>query len=392
MKFLPYVLKHLRKNWLRTSSTIAALALSIFLICTLQTFIRAINSGLESANSTRIVTRHAVSLVFNIPVAFGPRIANVEGVKRVAAANWFGGTNPNDPSEFFAQFAIDPEPYFAMHPEYVIEDSVMTEFMAERRAAIIGEGVRRRFGYDVGDTIQLESFIPPYRKGEPFEFVVKGIYKADEARYPGTLDQLMFFHFEYLYEGTNRNCNVATYMVEIEDAGQAANISATIDELFVNSDSQTRTETEQAFRASFVSLSGNLALLLNVVGLAVSFTILLVTANTMSMAVRERKTEIAVLKTLGFPSGLVMALILAEAAVLGILGGGLGIALAYGIIDLIPKIPGLDLMFAGLPGISLSPTVAVLGLSIAVFMGLAAGFTPSFLAYRARVTDSLRQL
>jgi putative ABC transport system permease protein len=202
----------------------------------------------------------------------------------------------------------------------------------------------------------------------------------------------MFFHYKYLYEGVGQNISAGTYNVEIEDPSQAAAISKAIDALFENSDAQTLTETEKAFRAGFISMAGNLALLLNGIGLAVTFTILLVTANTMSMAVRERRTEIAVLKTLGFSSGRVMGLIVAEALALGVLGGLIGTGGSQLIMYLLTHTPGVSdmLLTIGLSSLTLRPTIGVLGFVVALFLGFAAGFVPAYGAYRSRITDMLR--
>ena len=173
---------------------------------------------------------------------------------------------------------------------------------------------------------------------------------------------------------------------------QAGEISKRIDTLFENSDAQTRTETEKAFAAGFISMAGNLALLLNGIGLAVAFTILLVTANTMSMAVRERRTEIAVLKTLGFSSARVMGLVVAEALLLGILGGLLGVGGSQGIMWVLTHTPGVKdaLGGIGLSELNLQPLVAALGFAVSLFLGFAAGFFPAFGAYRSRITELLR--
>jgi putative ABC transport system permease protein len=215
---------------------------------------------------------------------------------------------------------------------------------------------------------------------------------VDKARHPGTDSNLMFFHFKYLYEGTGRIVNAGTFMVEIDDPDKAAAISKAIDAQFENSDSQTLTETEQAFAASFIAMAGNLAFFLNSIALAVSFTILLVTANTMSMAVRERRTEIAVLKTLGFSSGRVMGLIVAEAVFLGALGGALGIGGSKGLIWMLTHAPGISDMLAGfgLSELNLQPAVAAVGFSVALVLGLAAGFVPAYNAYRSKITEMLR--
>lgn len=407
MKFLPFVLKHVRRNWVRSASTVLAMAVCIFLFCTLQTVLEAVNWGLKSANASRLVSRHALSLANNLPLSYKDRIAAVPGVRSVAVVTWFGGSMPAkreglaeeggdesgpDFSNFFANFGIEPEPYFAMYPEYLIPPEQKQAFGQDLRGCIIGRGLAKKYGWKVGDHFFLESFIPPYRRREgPFEFTVQGIYGVDLARHPGTDDKFMFFHHKYILEGTGRRVGAGTYAIELMDPQQAGSISKAVDELFENSDAPTKTETEAAFQAGFVSMAGNLALLLNTIGLAVAFTILLVTANTMSMAVRERRTEIAVLKTLGFGSALVMGLILGEALLLGGLGGALGLILSRGAIEVLPHAPMIGAIFAQFPNFGLSAGTSLLGFAIALLLGLAAGFVPALLAYRARITAMLRQ-
>ncbi len=258
---------------------------------------------------------------------------------------------------------------------------------------MIGRKVADRYGWKVGDSFFLESFIPPYRKPDgPFEFVVRGVFDTDPARYPGTDTNMMLFHFKYLYESTGRRLGAGLYYVEIENPDQAGQVSRRIDERFRNSDAQTRTETEKAFAASFIGMAGNLALLLNGIGIAVTFTILLVTANTMSMAVRERRTEIAVLKTLGFTSAQVMGLVVAESLLLGALGGALGMGSSHVLLFGLTHAPGISeaLGSLGLSELRLRPLVALLGFGVALFLGLAAGLVPALGAYRARITDMLR--
>lgn len=393
MKYAPFILKHLRRNWIRTTSTVLAMAVCIFLFCTLQTFIKAVSWNLQSANASRLVTRHNVSLVFGLPLSYEARIAGVSGVKRVSILSWFGGSRDiNKPSDFFPNMAVEPETYLAMYPEYIVPEDQKQAFFHDMRGCIVGKDTAAKFHWKIGDTIQLESFIPPYRIGKPFEFVIDGIYDTDPIRYPGTDLTQMFFHYKYLYESTGRRVQAGTYVIEIDDPKQAGVISKAIDNLFENSDAQSHTETESAFRAGFVSMAGNLALLLNGIALAVMFTILLVTANTMSMAVRERRTEIAVLKTLGFPSGLVMGLVLGESLVLGALGGTVGILLGTVMIKALPNLPFIGDAVRGFPNLGMSLFVGGLGMTVALFLGLAAGFVPAFLAYRARVTELLRQI
>ncbi len=392
LRYLPYVLKHLRRNWIRTTSTVAAMSVCIFLFCTLQTIIAAVNWGLKSASASLLVTRNAVSLVYNLPLAYKERIRQVPGVKSVATSNWFFGFLGSTPDfkTFFANFAVDPEEYLAMHPEYALTPQERSHFLADRRGCIVGAETAAKFGWKVGDAFQLESVIPPYRVGKPFEFVIRGIYQPDSVRHPGTDGRLMFFHWKYLDEATRGRAGAGTFNVEIDDPARAGSVAKVIDALFENSERQTKTETEAAFRAGFVSLSGNLALLLNGIGLAVSFTILLVTGNTMSMAVRERRREIAVLKTLGFGSRLVMALILVESLILGLLGGAVGLGLGALMIRILPKLPLIGDAVAQFPNLGLSSQIAALGFAIALMIGLLAGLVPALSAYRARITEALR--
>ena len=407
MKYLPYVFKHLRRNWLRTASTVLAIAVCIFLFCTLQTILAAVQWGLKSANASRLVTRHAVSVVFSMPLSYKRQIEGVDGVHSVVTSNWFGGflkakrlaqnTEAGDDaapdwSNFFENLAVEPEAYLALYPELVIPEEQRQAWFRDRRGALIGRNLANRYDWSIGDTFFLESFIPPYRKPDgPFEFIVQAIYDTDEALYPNTNLERMLFHFDYLYEGSGRNVEAGTYAIGIDDPDRAASISERIDELFANSEAKTRTETEAAFQANMLSISGNLAFLLNGIGIAVTFTILLVTANTMSMAVRERRTEIAVLKTLGFSGLLVMGLILGEALLIGVLGGGLGLVLGRGMIAVLPSLPFIGDAVRAFPHLGLSPQVAGLGFGVSLFIACSAGFIPAYLAYRARITDMLRR-
>lgn len=393
MKHLPYILKHLRKTWIRTLSTIAAMALCIFLIATLQTVLEAFYGSIESASTERLITRHRISLAEDLPVAYGPRIAAIPGVRRVAKVNWFGGTmgysgGQPDFKNFFPNFAVEAEPYLAMFPEYQLDPEEKAAFMADLRGAVIGPALAEKFGWGVGSTFQLESFIPPYRADRPFEFIVRAIYAVDAEKYPNHPRDMMLFHWKYLYESTGHRAGVATYNLQLANPDQAAGIAKAVDRAFENSDTQTKTETEAQFLASFLALVGDLGLILNSIGLAVAFTILLVTANTMSMAIRERRREIAVLKTLGYSSALVLALILGEALVIGLLGSALGVLLAQGLISNLSSVPGLQ----GFGSLALPASLAVAMFGFGALIGLVSGVAPAVGAYRANITSMLRQV
>jgi putative ABC transport system permease protein len=394
MKYLPYVLKHLKRNWIRTASTLAGLALCIFLICVLQTVLDAIRTTTQDADPSRLITRHAVSLNFRLPRSYEPRIQAIPGVETVAISTWFGGVY-RDIKEYFPNFAVESEDYFQMYPEIQVPPDQYREYLQDMQGLLIGSEVATKQGLEIGDQIQLESMQPMYRARGPLKFNVRAIYTTDQARAARVNLGMAFFHDKYLYETIKDSAGpyagAGTFNVQIADPSQAAAVMRAIDANFENSDVQTKTETEGAFLAEFIRLTGNLTSLLNTVGMAVAFAILLVTANTMSMAVRERRTEIAVLKTLGFTGGLVMTLVLAEALALGVIGGLVGIGLAQAAVGYMAELPFMGFILGSLTGLSVSPLVAAITFSTAVGLGAAAGFVPAFGAYRARITDMLRQ-
>jgi hypothetical protein len=229
MKFLPFVLKHLRRNWIRTLSTVLAMAVCIFLFCTLQTILASINGMLESSSATRLISRNAVSLVFNLPLSYAARIAAMPGVKRMATTSWFGGSLPakkegkadegsettTDWSQFFPNMAVDADNYFAMYPEFEIPPDQYKAFKEDLQGAVIGRKLATKFNWKVGDHFFLESFIPPYRKKSgPFEFTVRAIFDTDavkhEHRHRPDAD-----HYKYLY--STGQCTCQTYNIEIND-------------------------------------------------------------------------------------------------------------------------------------------------------------------------------
>ena len=392
MRFLPYVFKHLRHNWIRTASTVAAMSLCIFLFCTLETFVAAISWNLKSAGAARLITRHSVSLIFPLPRAYKHKLTQIPHVKSVAGYNFFAGFLglPPDPRNSFPNFAIEGEDFLGMAPEYILTPEEKQAFLSDRRGCIVGPDTAKKFGWKVGDTVQLTSILPNYRKNGPFELVIRAIFRVDQVAHPGTNTQVLFFNYQYLDEATQGKAGINMYKLLLDDPNNAPEVSKAVDSIFENADPPTRTETEAAFRAGFLSLAGNLVLLLRIIGLAVSFTILLVTANTMSMAVRDRRTEIGVLKTLGFPGARVLGLVLAEALALASLGGGFGLLLARLAVRALPNLPLIGDAVAGFPNLGLQPTTAAIGMGLALLLGLLAGIAPALSAYRAKIADTLR--
>lgn len=379
MKFLRLIASNLRRNRLRNALTMASVMVALFLFGMLRSVLTTLDAAVDVGSESRLVTRNAISLIFPLPMSYFERLRAMPGVKSVSWANWFGGTYI-DERNFFSKFAIDPETYLAMYPELQISPEERAAFMAERNAALVGPKLIERYKWQVGQTVTIQGTIYP---GE-WQFVVRGVYDVTD---PSFGEDVLYFHYDYLYEGSNRTAAVGTYILELSDPSRAASVAQSVDEAFKNSSAATKTETERAFQAGFVGMWGNVSFLLSMVGTAVFFAILFVAANTMMMAARERSRELAILKTVGFPDRLLFGLVLGEALLLSLVGGGAGI---FGVKALI----GLTRFDGGgiLPGFNVEWITVVTGLGISVALGLLSGFLPAWQAARLPVIQALRRL
>lgn len=374
------------------------MALCVFQFCALQSVLVRLDSAIESRSPRRLITTNVMQMSA-LPGVHGERIQALPGVAHVSRVVMFGGflrgraegadSSDDNWAGFFHNVAVDADPYFAMHAELTVPEGQFGEFLKDLRGCVVGRRLASKLGWKIGDHIFLESLASGLRKPDgPFEFVIRGLIDTDLAKYPGTETDMLVFHFKYLDTALGGAVRTSLYMVEIADPRQAAQTGAAVDALFEESSDATFTQTERAFLGDLISMVGDLSVLLNGLSLAVCFTLLLVTANTMAMAVRERRTEIAVLKTIGFTSAGVVALVLGEALLLGLLGGALGLSATQGLLSALERRPGL--LLPGLAALELSPQVALLGLGAASLLSLAAGLPPAWGAYRARVADMLR--
>ena len=394
MNFLSLVFVNLRRNWIRTLLTMASVMVALFLYCTLGGVLDTLNAAADAGSRERLATRNAISLVQVIPGSYQDRIAAIPGVQRVCIQNWFGAQDPIDKKGFFAQFAVDNNfwPVYAKDmtlikwsdpqvqiPVAADQDPHMAAYFAERNACIVGEKLMKQKRWKLGQSVKLEGTIYP----GTWEFVIRGVYRHK----PGSAltDEVFWFRFDYLSEkGMGGQNFVGVYKVAISDPSKSAAIAKEIDAQFENSDAATLTESEQAFGAGFVSMYGNVPFALRVIGLAVVFTILLIAANTMVTAVRERTSEIGVLKTLGFTDHSVFMMIVVEAAVITLGGGVAGAMLAR------LAVSGANLGF--LPPIVLQWSTVLTGVAIAVVIGAISGLIPAIQASRLRIVDALRRV
>ncbi len=381
MRFLPLLLANLLRKKIRTILTIGSFAIALFLFGLLVAIRGAFNQGIDVAGVDRLVVINKVSLIQPLPLAYRDRILKIAGVEAVTFASWFGGVY-QDERNFFPQFAIDRGTYREMFPEFAIPDGEWRAFLADKQACIAGESTARRFGWKIGDRIPLKGTIYP----GAWEFNLRGIYRG--ARPQDDTTQF-WFRSDHLEERTPAAWRgyVGWYTVRIASPDDAVRVARAVDERFANSPWETRTATERAFAASFVKQIGNIEFLMLSIGAVVFFTLLLVTGNTMAIAVRERTGELAVLKAVGFSDAFALLLVLAESMVVAAVGGGLGL----GLVKLFTL--GGDPTGAGLlPIFYLSPAAVAAGLAVALAVGFAAGVLPALSAMRLSVVAALRRV
>jgi putative ABC transport system permease protein len=382
MKFIGLILKSARRSKRRTVLTVVSVALAVFLFASLRAVLDGFNAGTEGASSTRIITQRSTSLMFAMPTSHADVIKSIPGVRDLTWANWFGGIY-KDPRNFFAQFAIEPESYLRIYPEIVLTPDEKKAFLDTRTGCIIGEGLAKTYGFKVGDKITLQVGIPTYGQ-QDFDFTVVAIYHTSGSAVD---NQSMFFHWKYADERSLAKGQAGWYITEIANPDQAPQIEKAIDERFANSPFETKTDTEQAFQSSFVSMFGNINLLLGSIAIAVVITTLFVAGNTMAMAVRERTTEIAVMRTLGFPAVTIFFLIAGEGLLMSIVGGVIGVGLAKMIVT-----PSLLNAGSMIPVVSVNTVNMLTGLALSVLIGVLAGLIPATMASRLKIVDALRRV
>ena len=380
MKFLPLIFANLLRKKVRTVLTIGSFAVALFLFGLLATIRVAFSQGVDVAGADRLMVINKVSIIQPLPLPYRDRILRIPGVKQVTFANWFGGVYI-DEKNFFPQFAVDPETYRSMYPEFVIPDDQWKAFQEDKAGAIAGKLTADKYHWKIGDRIPIRG---TFLSGV-FEFNLRGIYHGTRAQDDTTQ---FWFHWDYLNEKMPPSYKnmIGWYTLRIDNPDHAGSVMKAIDETFANSPYETRAQTEKEMAASFAKQMGNIEFLILSIGAVVFFTLLLVTGNTMAIAVRERTAELAVLKTVGFHDRAVLFLVLAESMLVALLGGGLGIGLAK-LLTLRGDPTGGFLPIFYLP----KPAVAA-GVAAALLVGVIAGFLPAFSAMRLRVVEALRRV
>jgi putative ABC transport system permease protein len=379
MRYLPILLANLRRKKIRTLLTIGSFTVALFLFGLLFAVRSGFRQGIDVAGTDRLIVT-GTSLMQLLPYTYLDRLRRIPGVEDAAHSTWFGGTY-QDPKNFFPQFAIDPELWHRMYPEYVVDDEEWQAFLADRQGAVVGEKLARRYGWKVGDHVPLKA--PSYLGGDSWDFNIRAIYHGSR---PQDDEGQFWMQHRYLNEKGPEYFRevVGWYIVRVSDPADAARVAEAIDEEFANSANETRTQTESAFAAGFVKQMGNIEFLVLAIGSVVFFTLLLVTGNTMAIAVRERTNELAVLKAVGYSDGFVLGLVLAESALIAALGGAIGLWLADAVV-------GQDIT-RGLVQLYLPGSALAGGVVVALATGLLAGLLPALGAMRLSVVDALRRV
>ncbi len=389
MELFRLIFKNALRHPLRSVLTVLGIAIAISAFGLIRTVIGAWYSGVEASAPNRLITRNAVSLGFPLPISYREAIRGIPGVADVSYANWFGGIYIDEKHSQFPQFAVDPATWFELYPEFHLPPEQETAFKQQRNAAVVGRKLAERFNWKVGDTIQMRGMIFPGN----WEFVIRGIYTGAQK----STDETQFhFHYQYLDEKLRqtepwRAGNVGWYVVKVQDPKQAAEVADEIDRRFKNSLAETLTETEKAFILGFISMSETILVALRIISMVIIGVILLVLSNTMAMTARERLSEYAVLKTLGFGARHLVFLIVGESLLIALAGGVLGILITYPAAHGFERAMG-DAMGAIFPAFDVAPVTQLICGLMAVGVGLAASLFPTWRAVQVRIVDGLRRV
>jgi putative ABC transport system permease protein len=343
----------------------------------------AFSMGVDLAGADRMMVLNKISIIMPLPLSYADRIRAIEGVTHVTYANWFGGYYQETKNQF-ANMAVDPESWLKMYPEFVVPEDQQKAWKADRQGAIVGADLAKRFGWKVGDRIPLRATI--FAGASPsWDFNIDGVY---DSPIKGTDKTQLFFHWDYLNEtlkSTTFKDSIGWVVIKLADADSSRDIAKKIDTMFANSPAETKTDTEKAFVQGWAKQIGNISLITQLIAAAAIFMILIVTANAMAQSIRERTSELAVLKTLGYGDTKVLAMVIIESCVIALIGGVAGLAVAAMVISKGDPTGGF------LPQFFLPTADLVVGVGLVVLLGILAGTLPAVQASRLRIVDALRR-
>jgi putative ABC transport system permease protein len=383
MKYVPLIWKNVWRRKFRTTFTILSIFIAFVLFGVLMTIRTAFSYGVEVAGLDRLILINKVTLIMPLPFSYQAELERVPGVENVTHHTWFNGMY-RDQTTPLTTIAVDPQTFLGVYREFVVPPEQWKAFAADRQGALVGRELAERMEWKVGDRVPLRSTIYQAKKDAGWEFNIDAIYDAPE----GVDKTQLFFQYDYLIENSSappQKGLVGWYVVHIADSSQAVSLSRQFDEMFANSRFETRTTTEKGFVEGFATQVGDIGAIMVAISSVVLFMFGLVAASTMAQSVRERTSELAVLKTLGFADGVILALVLAESMLIVLVGGGLGLFLAWMFVQ------GGDPTGGLLPTFRLPASDVLTGVALMFAMGVLAGVMPAVAAMRLRITDALRR-
>ena len=383
MKFSRLILANLLRKKARLVLTIGSFAVALFLFALLGVVNDAFSRGADIVSANRLITINRTSIINTIPLSYRDEILRIPGVKYITHDNWFGGVY-QDPKNFFPQFVIDPENQRQVFPELIVPDDQWGTFLKDRQGAIVGAATMKRFGWKMGDRIPINTTLYGLQN-KTFEFNIDGVYHGAK---PQDDETQFWLQWEYFKESVPASFKgqIGWYTIRIANPDDAPRIAKTIDNTYLNSPYETKTETESAFAEGWVKQFGNIKFLIVSIGTVVFFTLLLVTGNTMAISVRERTNELGVLKAIGFSDRAVLGFILGESMVIALTG-------CVGLLLALVAIPALSRSMAGLlPPLLVTAKTLTYGVIAAIVVGFASGILPAWGAMRMRVVNALRRV
>jgi putative ABC transport system permease protein len=383
MNDLVLIGKNLFRRKLRAGLMLVSILIAFLIFGVLASFERAFNAGEEVAAADRLVVVNRINFTQPLPIDYFNRVHSIEGVRQATHLNWFGGYY-QDPKNFLVAMAVDPETYMQVYDDQIdIAADARTAFVRERTGALVGETMLKKWGWKIGDRVPIMSNIFTQKNGSrTWDFTIVGTITS---RKPNVDANFMVFQYQYFNETQNLGKDMIGWMA-LNTTSPSVNdrVAKAIDQMFANSFYETSTDTEKAFNKAFAAQLGNIALIVALVVGAAFATILMIVGNTMAMAVRERTREIGVLKTLGFPNGRILRLVLGESVLLSLLGGLPGIALAALFAAAMETSVGNFI-----PGFAVTPDIALTAVALMLGLGLATGLIPALSAMRLNIATAL---
>ena len=384
MHILKLIFKNTFRHKLRTFLTVLGVTIAILAFGLLRTVISAWYAGVDASSASRLVTRNSISLIFSLPISYKEKIRQIQGVKTVSYGNWFGGIYI-DEKNFFANYAVEPKTYLELYPEFVMPPDQKAAFFRDRKAAVAGMKLAKKYGWKIGDLITLKGTIFPGN----WDFILRGIYKGRDQ----TVDETaFFFQWEYLNETLKQTVpgradQAGFYMIGVTNPNMGADVAVRIDKAFKNSLAETLTETEKSFQLSFISMTEAIVIAIQLVSFVIIFIIMAVVANTMAMTARERIGEYAIFKTLGFSGFHISGLIFGESMFVTMLGAVLGIVLTFPVARIFSQ--QLSTFF---PVFNVAIETIYMDIAASFLIALVAGVFPSWRAVNIRIADGLRRI